>query len=150
VNVKSVFWGCRLVLPIMKAAGGGSIINISSMASRRWTGTPLAAYGSSKAALNQLTQVIAIEHAKDRIRCNAVVLGFIAAPTVFAGLAERATAAQRESLAAQRDAVCPIGRMGTVWEVASACLFLASDEASYITGTELFVDGGPSAVCAKT
>jgi NAD(P)-dependent dehydrogenase (short-subunit alcohol dehydrogenase family) len=145
VNLKSVFLGCRQVLPIMRSRGGGSIINISSIASHRWTGTSLAAYASSKAAINQLTQAIAIEYAKERIRCNAVVLGFIDTPTVFAGLSAGATEAERQLLAAQRDAACPMGRMGTVWEVASACVFLASDEASYVTGTELVVDGGLSA-----
>jgi NAD(P)-dependent dehydrogenase (short-subunit alcohol dehydrogenase family) len=149
VNVKSMFLACQRVIPIMRDRGGGSIINISSIASMRWTGVHYAAYSSSKAAVNQLTQSVALEHALDNIRANVIVVGYMDTPTVYAGQTNKEDADAVRRLAEKRAAACPLGRMGDAWDVAKAALFLASDESSYVTGTQLVVDGGLSAVCDR-
>ncbi|MEV6923389.1 SDR family oxidoreductase [Dactylosporangium sp. NPDC051485] len=144
VNVKSVFLGSQRVIPVMRASGrGGSIVNISSVASMRWTGTAYAAYSSSKAAVNQLTQAIALEHAREGIRCNVVVVGYVDTPTVY--VAQAAGPGEADTLRAARDAACPMGHVGSAWDVAYASLYLASDESRYVTGTQLVVDGGLTA-----
>lgn len=148
VNVKSVMLCSQAALPWMEAAGGGSIINTSSVASLRWTGVPYPAYAASKAAVNQLTQSIALEYAAHGIRCNVIVIGYLDTPIVYAGQVE-SRGTSHEDLARQRHAVCPMGHMGDAWDVAHAGLFLASDESRYVTGTQLVVDGGLSAVCAE-
>jgi NAD(P)-dependent dehydrogenase (short-subunit alcohol dehydrogenase family) len=149
VNVKSMFLACRRVVPIMEGRGGGSIVNISSVASLRWTGVPYASYAASKAAVNQLTQSVALEHAARGIRCNVVVVGYMDTPTVYAGQAADGDDEARRRLAEERAAACPMGHMGDAWDVAHASLFLASDESRYVTGSQLVVDGGLSAVCDR-
>lgn len=141
INVTSMFLSIRECLPTMIERGQGSIINVSSIASLRWTGVAFIGYSSSKGAVNQLTQAIAMEHARDGVRCNAVVPGLIDTPTVYAGLAADG---DPEALRAERNRACPTGSMGDAWDVAYASLFLASDESSYITGQLLTVDGGLS------
>jgi NAD(P)-dependent dehydrogenase (short-subunit alcohol dehydrogenase family) len=147
VNVKSAFLCTRAVLPTMIGQGRGAIVNISSVASTRWTGVPYSSYAASKAALNQFSQSIALEHARDGVRSNVVLVGYMDTPTIYAGQADYHDGATKEEIAATRNAVCPMGRMGDAWDVARASLFLASDEAGYISGTELAVDGGLSAAC---
>jgi NAD(P)-dependent dehydrogenase (short-subunit alcohol dehydrogenase family) len=143
INLTSMFLTIREVLPGMLARKSGVIVNVSSIASMRWTGVPFVSYASSKAGVNQLTQSIAMEHALDGIRCNAVVPGFIDTPTVYAGLA--ADDHQRAiELKDERSRVCPTGAMGDAWDVANATLFLASEESRYITGNLLVIDGGLS------
>jgi NAD(P)-dependent dehydrogenase (short-subunit alcohol dehydrogenase family) len=143
INLTSMFLTIRGVLPGMLARNSGVIVNVSSIASMRWTGVPFVSYASSKAGVNQLTQSIAMEHAQDGIRCNAVVPGFIDTPTVYAGLA-----ADDELLAIalkdKRNRTCPTGAMGDAWDVANAALFLSSEESRYITGNLLVIDGGLS------
>lgn len=146
VNVKSFYLAMQRVIPLMRARGGGSVINISSIASIRWTGVKYASYSASKAAVNQLTQAAALEHAADNIRVNALLLGYIDTPTVYAGQTDRAREEERRALEQRRREACPMGRMGTAWDVANASLFLASDESSYITGSLINLDGGLSAV----
>lgn len=150
VNVKSVFLGCQGVIPEMKRRGQGSIVNISSAASLRWSGVPYAAYASSKAAVNQLTQAIAVEYAPNGIRCNAVVVGYVDTPTVAAAYRKSHTFEEGDRASNDvRAAAVPLGRTGTAWDVAHASLFLASDESRFITGTQIVVDGGLTAVCDR-
>jgi NAD(P)-dependent dehydrogenase (short-subunit alcohol dehydrogenase family) len=146
-NLKTVFLGCHHVLPVMLQQRSGVIVNLSSVAGvREHVGRPQAAYGATKAGIIQLSRSIAIQHAADGIRCNAVLPGLMHTPLVEARLAPQIASGDVEALIASRHAKVPIGHMGDAWDVAHAVLFLASDEARYITGTELVVDGGYSAV----
>jgi 3(or 17)beta-hydroxysteroid dehydrogenase len=143
VNLDGVFLGCKHVLPHLRAAGGGSIINMSSVAGL--IGTPtLFAYGSSKAAVRQLTKSVALHCAekKDGIRCNSIHPVFIATPMVDR-MIERARAPEdaRRALAAQ----IPLGRLGEAEEVAALALYLAGDESRFVTGAEFVIDGGITA-----
>jgi NAD(P)-dependent dehydrogenase (short-subunit alcohol dehydrogenase family) len=143
VNQKSVYLMCQAVVPIMQRHGKGAIVNISSVAAHRWTGINYASYYATKGAVVALTRAIALEFAKDGIRCNSVSPGLMNTPMVHHGL----TAAYGEegdvdNLVRQRDAQSPTGKMGTAWDTAHACLFLASDEAGYVNAHDLVVDGG--------
>jgi NAD(P)-dependent dehydrogenase (short-subunit alcohol dehydrogenase family) len=146
-NLKSVFLGCKHVLPVMERQGGGAIVNISSIASLRFLGVAYASYSASKAAMNHLTRTTAAEYAGRNIRVNAVLPGLMKTPMVerSAGLAKSYGAGDVEAMWRARDAQVPMGRMGDAWDVAHAALFLASDEARYITATEIVVDGGLTA-----
>lgn len=140
VNVKSVFQTCRRVVPVMIRQGRGVITNISSIAAIRYTGYPYPAYYASKAAVNQLTVAIAMEHASRGIRANVIMPGLMDTPHIYAGIAGQY--ASVDDMVQQRAAMCPMGRMGTGWDIAKAAAFLASDDAQYITGVCLPVDGG--------
>jgi NAD(P)-dependent dehydrogenase (short-subunit alcohol dehydrogenase family) len=140
INVDSVFLTCKYVLPEMIERGHGAIVNVSSIAALRDIGYDFPAYMASKAAVNQLTVSLALRHAADGIRANAVVPGLIDTPLVRLQL--HSQAASIEELLAIRHAASPTGRMGTPWDVANAALFLASDEAAYVNGVCLPVDGG--------
>ena len=144
VNLKSCFLAMKHVIPIMERQGGGSIINISSIASIRYTGVPYATYYATKAAMNHLTRTTAAQYAPKTIRVNAVLPGLMKTPMVeqSAGLAQSYASGDVEAMWRARDAQVPMGHMGDAWDVAYAALFLASDEAKYITGIELVVDGG--------
>jgi NAD(P)-dependent dehydrogenase (short-subunit alcohol dehydrogenase family) len=144
VNLKSAFLTMKHVIPVMRRQGGGSIINISSIASIRHLGISYVTYASSKAAMNQMTRTTAVEFAGDRIRVNAILPGLMKTPMVehSAGLASSYGAGDVEAMWRARDAQVPMGHMGEAWDVANAALFLASDESRYITGIELVVDGG--------
>jgi NAD(P)-dependent dehydrogenase (short-subunit alcohol dehydrogenase family) len=142
VNVKGFYLTCRRVLPIMTGQGGGAIVNVSSIASNRYLGVPAVTYYTSKAAVNQFTQTIAVQYAAHGIRCNAVLPGLMNTPMVIEPY--RALYGSVAALVAARDAMCPTGKMGTPWDVAYASLFLASDEAKYVNGVLLPVDGGLS------
>jgi NAD(P)-dependent dehydrogenase (short-subunit alcohol dehydrogenase family) len=143
VNVKSMYFTCRAALPIMERQGKGSIINISSIGSIRDIGVPYVAYGASKAAVNQLTQSIAVEYARKGIRCNAILPGLMNTPMVQKAL--QSLYANTDELVRTRDERCPTGKMGTGWDIAYSALFLASDEAAYVNGIQLVVDGGLTA-----
>lgn len=140
VNLKGAVLATRAALSPMRAAGRGCIVNVSSLASA--AGGFQVAYEVSKAALNRLTTSTAQSNASRGVRCNAVLPGFIDTPMAVEGIA----AAQGRPVAevrAERDARVPLGgKMGEAWDVAFACLFLASDEAKFITGALLPVDGG--------
>lgn len=140
VNLTSVFLACRRVLPIMVAQGGGAIVNISSLASIRWTGYPYVSYYASKAALNHFTRAIAIEYASRNIRANAILPGVMDTPHVHKQISSYY--GSPEEMRAKRDAVSPMKRQGDGWDIAWASVFLASDEAKYINGIELPIDGG--------
>jgi NAD(P)-dependent dehydrogenase (short-subunit alcohol dehydrogenase family) len=143
VNLKSVFLTCKYALPVMREQRGGVITNISSVAAVCAVG--IVAYKTSKAGLNAYTHALATGNAKYGIRVNAIMPGLMNTPMAIEGISQ-ARGIGREALIEQRDALVPLGnKMGTAWDVANAALFLASDEASFITGAILPVDGGQSA-----
>jgi NAD(P)-dependent dehydrogenase (short-subunit alcohol dehydrogenase family) len=142
VNLKSVYLTTHLVLPIMVAQpSGGSVVNISSVSGLRYIGKPQVAYSAAKAAILSFTRTTAVLYADKGIRLNCVVPGLINTPLVKI-LADKYANGDYEGYCKVRDAQCPTGKMGSAWDVANAALFLASKEASYITGTEIIVDGG--------
>ena len=137
LNVRSTAVACRAVLPAMRRQGHGSIVNMSSISGLR--GDPgWAAYNSAKAAIINLTQCLAWEVGRQGIRANVVCPGPIASPRMLESLPDR-------GMMAAYDRACAIGRMGRPEEVAAAILFLASDEASFVTGACLVIDGGLTA-----
>ena len=144
VNLKSCFLAMKHVIPLMVAQGGGSIVNVSSIASLRFLGTNYASYYTSKAAMNHLTRVTAAEYASRQVRVNAVLPGLMDTPMAKKSAKEMRGVADSELDAAwrARAARTPMGWMGDAWDVARAALFLASDEARFITGVQLVVDGG--------
>jgi NAD(P)-dependent dehydrogenase (short-subunit alcohol dehydrogenase family) len=143
VNLKGMFLSSRSVLPLMREQRSGSIINISSIAAV--CSTTIVAYKTSKAGVNALTHQIALENAKYNIRANAILPGLMNTPMAIEGIS-KSRGVPKEDLIRQRDASVPLGgKMGTAWDVAYAALFLASDEAKFITGVMLPVDGGQSA-----
>jgi NAD(P)-dependent dehydrogenase (short-subunit alcohol dehydrogenase family) len=144
VNLKSAYLAMKHVIPVMVTQGGGSIINISSIASIRHLGISYVTYATTKAAMNQMTRTTAVEFAAQRVRVNAILPGLMKTPMVAhtAGLAASYAAGDVEAMWRARDAQVPMGHMGEAWDVANAALFLASDESKYVTGIELVVDGG--------
>jgi NAD(P)-dependent dehydrogenase (short-subunit alcohol dehydrogenase family) len=138
VNVRGVFLGCKYAIPVMIAQGGGVIINTASVAGL--VGLPeRAAYCASKGAVISLTKQVAIEYVQQRIRCNCICPGTVDTPWVarLLGRAADPAAARRQLVDRQ-----PMGRLGTPEEVAQAALYLASDDAAFVTGTALVIDGG--------
>ena len=142
VNLKSMFLTCKYVLPHMERQGGGAIVNISSIAAIRYTGIPYLTYYTTKAGILQLTQSIALEYAEKNIRANAILPGLMNTPMIVEPLKEAYGGGDVEKMIEIRNNQCPTKKMGDAWDVAYAALFLASDEAKYITGTQLVVDGG--------
>ena len=146
VNLKSVYLSCKHVLPQMEKQGKGAIVNISSTSGIRHMGMSYCSYSSTKAAIIHLTRTIAMDFAREGIRANTVIPGVIHTPLVdqlYAGFSDE----KRKRLIEHRNEQIPIGRMGDAWDVAQASLFLVSDEAKYITGTEIVVDGGLVVKC---
>ncbi len=140
VNVKSLFLTCKHVLPVMAAQKRGAIVNVSSIASMRWVGYKFVAYAASKAAVNHFTRTVAVKYAPLGVRLNTVVPGLIDTPRIYQHIAAYYESAAQ--MVRERGAVVPMGIMGDAWDIARASLFLASDDARYVTGTELVVDGG--------
>ena len=138
INAKGVFLGTKAVLPAMREAGGGSIINISSTAGLVGSPGGTAAYTATKGAVRLFTKSTAIQHARDKIRVNSVHPGPIATDMIKDLL-------QGGPAWEQRLRRLPMGRVGTPEEVAYGVLYLASDESSYVTGSELVIDGGTTA-----
>ena len=142
VNLRGMWLMCRHAVPSMRDHGGGAIVNVSSIAAV--CASPLLAYKVSKAGVNALTHQLAMDNARYGVRVNAVMPGLIDTPMAVDGTAE-AFGIDREEVRAGRDRLVPLGRrQGTAWDVAHAALFLASDEAGFITGAVLPVDGGQS------
>ena len=137
------------VIPVMVQQGGGTIINISSVASIRQVGVAYVTYGASKAAMNQMTRTSAVEFPSRHVRVNAILPGLMKTPMVehSAGLAASYAKGDVAEMWRVRDAQVPMGHMGDAFDVANAALFLASDEAKYITGITLVVDGGLTCRC---
>ncbi|MCD0503858.1 SDR family NAD(P)-dependent oxidoreductase [Bordetella petrii] len=145
VNVKSMFLTCKAVLPHMEARERGAIVNIGALGGVRWTGYAYCAYAASKGAVNSFTQSVALQYAAKGIRANCILPGVMDTPHIYqqiSGFYQNT----REMVEA-RNKLSPTGRMGDGWDVAHAAVFLASDEARYINGVELFVDGGMHARC---
>nr|WP_230980302.1 SDR family oxidoreductase [Oryzicola mucosus] len=142
LNLGSVYRTAKAVIPHMVEAGGGAIVNISSLAGIRWTGYPYFAYCATKAAVNQATVAIAIQYAPQGIRANCVVPGLIDTPLIYKQISSQY--ASVEEMVAARNSAVPGGKMGDAWDIAHAALFLASDEAKFINGVCLPVDGGQS------
>ena len=141
-NVKGIMLCCKHAVPVMRDQGAGVITNISSVAAVCAVG--LVAYKSSKAALNAYTHALATANARYGVRANVISPGLMNTPMAIEG--NVAAGADRETVIAARNARVPLGgRMGSAWDVANAALFLASDEAGFITGVNLPVDGGQSA-----
>ena len=136
INAKGVFLGTKHAIPAMRQSGGGSIVNISSIAAL--IGGPVAAYGASKAAVRLLTKATAVQYAGEKIRCNSVHPGYLETAMTSGILSNRDT---REDWVRRT----PLGRIGTVDDVSYCVLYLASDESSYVTGSELVIDGGVTA-----
>ncbi len=143
VNLKSVFLTCKHALPVMREQGSGVITNISSIAAVCAVG--MLAYKTSKAGVNALTHSLALGNARYGIRVNAIMPGLMNTPMAIETISQ-VRGVEREQLVRERDAQVPLGaKMGTAWDIAHAALFLASDEAKFITGVVLPVDGGQSA-----
>jgi NAD(P)-dependent dehydrogenase (short-subunit alcohol dehydrogenase family) len=146
LNVTGVFLTCKHTLPRMLAAGGGVITNISSIAAMRYTGYDYPSYYASKGAINQLTVGLALQYARRNIRANVIMPGMMDTPHIYQHITVAYGSA--EEMVRKRHETCPMGRMGTGWDIAHAAVFLASDDAQYITGVCLPVDGGLSARAA--
>ena len=142
INLRGTIMACKHALPIMREQRSGVIINISSMAA--WTSYPLVTYKATKAAMIAFTEQLAIQNAEYGIRANVILPGKIDTPMAVDTRA-RVRGKSRAEVAAARDAQVPLRhKMGTAWDVAHAALFLVSDEANFITGIALPVDGGAS------
>jgi NAD(P)-dependent dehydrogenase (short-subunit alcohol dehydrogenase family) len=146
-NLKSVFLACRHVIPVMIAQGGGVIVNTASSSGIRYTGSPQIGYASSKAAVIQFSRVTAVQYASKGIRVNTVIPGQMHTPMVEVRLAKQRTGGDIEALLKSRVDRIPLGFMGDGRDTAHAVLFLASEEARFITGTEIVVDGGMTVRC---
>ena len=146
-NLKSVFLCCKHGLPLMERQSSGAIVNVASTSGLRWTGSAQVAYAAAKAGVIQLTRVVAVQYAAKGIRANCVVPGQLHTPMVEARLAGQRAGGDVDALLRQRQARIPLGFMGDGRDTANAALFLASDEARFITGAELVVDGGMTVRC---
>jgi NAD(P)-dependent dehydrogenase (short-subunit alcohol dehydrogenase family) len=140
INLTGAMLATKAVVPAMLRQGGGAIVNISSTAAVHINDYRYFSYSASKAGLNHLTRALAVRYAKDNIRVNAIMPGLMNTPLIHQQIA--GSYADTAAMMAARDAKSPMGRMGDAWDVARAALFLASDEAAYITGVCLAVDGG--------
>jgi NAD(P)-dependent dehydrogenase (short-subunit alcohol dehydrogenase family) len=147
VNQTSIFLTCKHTLPYMVKQRAGAIVNIASVAAIRWVGFPYLAYSASKAAMLAMTSNIAVQYAAHGIRANCVLPGLMNTPLIREPLKET-YGGDIGSMIEQRDKLSPTGKMGDAWDTAYAALFLACDEARYITGAHLTVDGGLSVRCA--
>lgn len=141
INLKSMAMTIRHVLPVMRQQKSGAILNISSLAAI--AGHHMVTYEVSKAAVNRLTTAVATGNAKHNIRCNVIMPGLMDTPMAITGIAA-ASGKSPDALRAERNARVPMGRMGSGWDTAFAALFLCSDEAAFVTGAVLPVDGGTS------
>ena len=145
LNLKTAFLGCKYVLPVMLEQGKGAIVNIASVAGMRndfLSGRSHVGYSAAKAGVIQLSRSVAGTYAKQGIRVNTVVPGLMHTPLVEHRLARTVGGNDARKLLDARNAAVPMGHMGDAWDVAHAVLFLASDEARFITATEIVVDGG--------
>ena len=147
LNLKSVFLGCKHVLPVMERQQGGAIVNLASTSGLRWSGSAHVAYAATKAGILQLSRAVAAQYAAKGIRVNTVVPGQLHTPLVEARLAHQRAGGDVQALLASRKRRIPLGFAGDGRDTASAALFLASDEARFITGAEIVVDGGMTIRC---
>jgi NAD(P)-dependent dehydrogenase (short-subunit alcohol dehydrogenase family) len=141
VNLKSMYLTCKHALPHMERQGSGAIVNVSSLASLRCSPVPMLVYNTTKAGVNALTRSVAMQYATKGIRANAILPGLIHTPMAVDEVVRR-YGVDRDKLVRGRDQAVPMQRMGEAWDVAWAAVYLASDEAKYVTGVLLPVDGG--------
>ncbi len=146
-NLTSVFLACKYVLPVMVRQNGGAIVNTASSSGIRFTGSPQVGYAAAKAGVIQFSRVVAVQYARHGIRVNTVIPGQMHTPMVEARLAKQRAGGDVDALLKQRVSRIPLGFMGDGRDTAHAALFLASDEARFVTGTEIVVDGGMTARC---
>jgi len=142
INLTSAFITTKVLLPAMVKQGAGAIVNVGSIGGLRHLGHDHIGYSAGKAALVQFTRQIAVRYARDGIRCNTVIPGMIDTPLLEHRVSRQKGRADLATLRAEAATRVPLGRRGDAWDVAYAALFLASDEAKYVTGTEILVDGG--------
>ena len=149
INLKSCYLAMKHAIPVMSDRGGGAIINISSISSLRYLGTPYVGYYTTKGAMNHMTRVTAAQYAPQHIRVNAILPGVMDTPMARdAATRNRGLKPEEiEEFWRQKAMKVPLGRMGDAWDIAHAAAFLASDHAGYITGHCLVVDGGQT-LCA--
>jgi len=147
LNLKSVFLGCKHVLPAMERQKSGAIVNLASTSGLRWSGSAHVAYAATKAGIIQLSRVVAMQYAAKGVRVNTVVPGQLHTPLVEFRLAKQRAGGDVASLLQARLSRIPLGFAGDGRDTANAALFLASDEARFITGTEIVVDGGMTVRC---
>jgi len=147
MNLKSVFLTLKHVLPVMEKQKSGAIVNLASTSGIRFTGAVQIGYAATKAGVIQLSRVVAVQYATKGIRVNTVVPGQLHTPMVEARLAKQRAGGDVEALLKQRLKRIPAGFMGDGRDTANAALYLASDEARFVTGTEIIVDGGMSVRC---
>jgi NAD(P)-dependent dehydrogenase (short-subunit alcohol dehydrogenase family) len=146
-NLSSVFLTLKHVLPIMEKQKSGAIVNLASTSGIRWTGAAQVGYAATKAGVIQLSRVVAVQYAARGIRVNTVIPGQLHTPMVEVRLAKQRAGGDVEALLKSRIARIPQGFMGDGRDTANAALYLASDEARFVTGTEIIVDGGMSVRC---
>jgi NAD(P)-dependent dehydrogenase (short-subunit alcohol dehydrogenase family) len=146
-NLNSVFLTLKHVLPVMEKQKSGAIVNLASTSGIRWTGAAQVGYAATKAAVIQLSRVVAVQYATRGIRVNTVIPGQLHTPMVEVRLAKQRAGGDVEALLKSRMARIPQGFMGDGRDTANAALYLASDEARVVTGTEIIVDGGMSVRC---
>ena len=146
-NLTSVYRTCHAVLPGLVAQGSGSIVNIASTSGLRWTGSAQVGYASAKAGVISFSRVTAVQYAADGVRVNTVVPGQLHTPMVESRLAGQRTGGDLERLLAERRSRVPLQAEGDGRDTAYAALYLASEEARFVTGTEIVVDGGMTARC---
>lgn len=150
INLKSVFLTCHHVLPIMEKQRSGVVISIASIAGMRYIGKPQVAYSATKAAIMQFMKTTAVIYASKGVRLNTVVPGLMDTPYTKGLVAKFSKDGGTEEYMKMRNAQVPMGRMGDAWDVAYAALFLVSDEARYITGQKIVVDGGITSSTGRT
>jgi NAD(P)-dependent dehydrogenase (short-subunit alcohol dehydrogenase family) len=146
-NLTSAFLGCKHVLPVMERQRGGAIVNLASTSALRWSGNAHVAYAATKAGIIQFSRVVAMQYAARGIRVNTVIPGQLHTPMVEARLAKQRTGGDVHKLLRERIRRIPLGFAGDGRDTANAVLFLASDEARFITGAEIVVDGGMTVRC---
>ena len=142
LNLTSAFVGCKAVLPLMQRQGAGVITNVGSVGGLRHLGHDHVGYSAAKAGLVQFTRQLAVRYGPKGIRCNTVIPGLIDTPLLEQRVSKQAGRLDLAGLRTEGKVRVPLGRRGDAWDVAYAALYLASDEAKYVTGTEIVVDGG--------
>ena len=147
VNLTSMVLTCKYVLPVMEAQGGGAIVNIASIAGIRYLGIPYVSYSATKGGVLQLTQSVALEYAEKGVRVNSILPGLMNTPMIVEPLKGVYADGDVDKMIEMRNEQVPMKTMGDAWDVAHAALLLSSDEARYITGTQLVVDGGLTCKC---
>ncbi|KAE9579897.1 3-oxoacyl-[acyl-carrier-protein] reductase FabG [Colletotrichum fructicola] len=151
INLKTVYLACHHVLPVMeKQETGGSVVCISSIAGLRYIGKPQVAYNTTKAAIMQFVKATAVIYAPRKVRLNTVVPGLMETPYTKSLASRFPMEGGYEAFKKMRDDQVPMGRMGDAWDVANAAAFLVSDEARYITGQKIVVDGGITSSTGRT